>query len=80
MKIKKEGKVFVAIDEETKISAKGRSRKEAERKLQEAVENHFDKLEFKPEFVKRIKRIEKNAKYIPIKNVKEWFRKIAEEG
>ena len=30
MRIKKEGKVFVAVDEETKISAKGRTRKEAE--------------------------------------------------
>jgi hypothetical protein len=47
--------------------------------LDAAIERYFDKLEFKPEYVKKIKRIEKNAKYIPIKNVKEWFRKIAEE-
>jgi predicted RNase H-like HicB family nuclease len=80
MKITKDGKMYVAVDEETKISAKGMTRKEAERKLQAAIERYFDKLEFKPEFVKRIKNIEKNAKFIHVKNMDEWFRKIAEEG
>jgi len=82
MRIKKEGKVFVAVDEKTNTATQGKTRKEAERKLKEALALYYDddKLEFKPEYVKMIKRIEKNAKYIPIKNVKEWFRKIAEEG
>lgn len=79
MQIKKKGKVFVAIDEETKLSAKGRSRKEAERKLEKAIDCHFDKLEFKPEFVKRIKQIEKRAKFVKL-DIDEVFRKAAEEG
>ena len=79
MKIKKEGKVFVAIDEETNISAKGRSREEAERKLEKAIDCHFDKLEFKPEFVKRIKQIEKRAKFVKL-DIDEVFQKAAEEG
>jgi predicted RNase H-like HicB family nuclease len=81
MKIRKDGKVYVAIDEKTNTATQGKTRKEAERKLKEALVLYYDdKLEFRPEYVEKIKRIEKNAKFIPIKNVKEWFKKIAEEG
>ena len=35
--------------------------------------------QFKPEYIKKIKRIEKTAKFIPVKDLDSYFKKLAEE-
>jgi len=83
MKITKEGKWYVAVDDKTNVATQAKTRKEAEKKLKEALALYYeddDKWKLRPEYVEKIKKIEKKGKFIPIKNVKEWFRKMAEEG
>jgi hypothetical protein len=35
--------------------------------------------QFRPEYIKKIKRIEKTAKFIPVKDVRSYLKKLAEE-
>jgi predicted RNase H-like HicB family nuclease len=83
MKITKDGKVYVAVDEKTNTATQGRTRKEAERNLEEALELYYENdniWKLRPEYVKKIKRIEKRGKFVHFKNVDELFKKSAKKG
>jgi hypothetical protein len=56
--------------------------KDKSQAIQIAVKGYEEGImepQFRPEYVRKIKRIEKTAKYIPVKNVKEYLEKLAEE-
>ena len=56
--------------------------KDKSQAIQVAVKGYKEEImepQFRPEYVRKIKRIEKTAKYIPVKNVKEYLEKLAEE-
>jgi hypothetical protein len=56
--------------------------KDKSQAIQIAVKGYKEEImepQFRPEYVRKIKRIEKTAKYIPVKNVKEYLEKLAEE-
>jgi len=56
--------------------------KDKSQAIQVAVKGYKEEImepQFRPEYVRKIKRIEKTAKYIPVKNVREYLEKLAGE-
>jgi hypothetical protein len=56
--------------------------KDKSQAIQVAMKQYEEELlepEFRPEYIKKIKRIEKTAKFIPVKNLDSYFKKLAEE-